>query len=117
MLRVNENELDWDRDNLPWYRGEPFTGESAEYGPDGRLMSLTTYVDGQSHGPFRVWTNTGVLVVEGQSRDGSPVGTQREWYDSGALKVEYEYDAESTLRRKKEWAENGELVSDESYGP
>jgi hypothetical protein len=34
-----------------------------EYSRDGRILSLTTYVDGLGEGTFRVWTNDGVLVV------------------------------------------------------
>lgn len=117
MLRVDEDELDWDEDNLPSYRGEPFTGEAAEQGPDGRLMSLTTYVDSLPDGPFRVWTKDGVLIIEGQSHRGNPVGTQREWYDNGVPKAEREYDDEGGLRRLKRWAENGDLTSDEMYPP
>ncbi|MPZ83011.1 MAG: hypothetical protein GEV28_22510 [Actinophytocola sp.] len=46
MVRVEEGELDWDDDNLPSNCGEPFTGECVETTADGRLLSLSTYVDG-----------------------------------------------------------------------
>jgi antitoxin component YwqK of YwqJK toxin-antitoxin module len=115
VLRVDENELDWDEDNEPSYRGEPFTGESAEYAPDGRLMSLTTYVDGLADGPFQVWAKTGTLIVEGRSRLGDPVGTQREWYDNGAPKAEHIYGDGGRLLNVRNWDENGNLTLDETY--
>jgi antitoxin component YwqK of YwqJK toxin-antitoxin module len=115
VLRVDEAELDWDDHDMPSYRGEPFTGEVAEYGPDRQLLSLTSYVDGRLDGPFRVWTRTGVLIVEGRSRRGDTVGTQREWYPSGTRKVERAYDDDGELRRVTRWDERGNVTSDETY--
>jgi antitoxin component YwqK of YwqJK toxin-antitoxin module len=117
MQRVDEDDLDWDDDNLPTYHGEPFTGESVEYGRDGALLSLATYVDGHDDGPFKAWTNAGVLVVDGQSRNGVPVGTQREFYDDGTPKVEREYSDKGELLRLKRWDEHGAVTTDETYQP
>ncbi|HEY0451513.1 hypothetical protein [Actinophytocola sp.] len=110
MPRVEESELDWDDDNRPYYRDEPFTGECVETAADGRLLSLSTYVDGLDEGPFHCWSGDGVLVIDGTCRRGRPVGTQREWYDSGAPKVERAYDERSTLVRMRRWAEDGTVT-------
>jgi antitoxin component YwqK of YwqJK toxin-antitoxin module len=117
MLRVDEDDLDWDDHNMPVCNGEPFTGESVEYGQGGRLLSLVTYVDGREDGPFRVWTNVGVLVVEGRSRHGTPVGRQREFCDDGAPKVEREYSDKGELLRLKRWNADGAVTTDETYQP
>jgi antitoxin component YwqK of YwqJK toxin-antitoxin module len=112
MLRVQEDDLEWDDNNLPSYQGEPFTGESVETMPDGRLLSLTTYVDGLDEGPFRVWSGDGVLVVEGTSRRGRPVGVSREWYPNGAPKIEREYSEQGELLRYRSWDEDGTVTED-----
>lgn len=112
MIRVEEDDLDWDDNNLPSHEGEPFTGESVETMPDGRLLSLTTYVEGLDEGPFRVWSGDGVLVVEGTSHLGRPVGVQREWYKNGAPKVEREYGEQGDLLRYRAWDEDGAVTED-----
>jgi antitoxin component YwqK of YwqJK toxin-antitoxin module len=80
--------------------------------PDGRLLSLTTYVDGLDDGPFRVWSGDGVLVVEGASRRGRPVGVSREWHKNGARKVEREYGEQGVLLRYRAWDEDGAVAED-----
>lgn len=112
MIRVEEDDLEWDDHNLPSYAGEPFTGESVERMPDGRLLSLATYVNGLDEGPFRVWSGDGVLVVEGTSHLGRPIGVQREWYLSGAPKAEREYTDHGDLLRYRAWAEDGAVTED-----
>jgi antitoxin component YwqK of YwqJK toxin-antitoxin module len=117
MIRVNEADLDWDDDNLPWYDGEPFTGECVETAPDGRLLSLTTYENRLGEGPFRGWSNDGVLILEGTSHRNLPVGTQREWYGTGAPKYEREYGEQGRLLAYRHWDEDGNLVEDKSFPP
>jgi hypothetical protein len=112
MIRVEEDDLEWDDNNLPSYEGEPFTGECIEVAADGRLLSLTTYVNGLDEGPFRAWSGDGVLVVEGTSHLGRTIGVQREWYSTGALKVERNYGEYGVLLRYQQWDEDGNLIED-----
>ena len=111
MIRVHEGDLDWDDDNYPWLHGERFTGEVVETLPDGRLLSLSTYLDGRDHGPFKAWSGTGVLVVDGTSDRGLPV-SQREWFDDGSPKAEREYDGQGILVRSRLWNSDGEVTED-----
>jgi antitoxin component YwqK of YwqJK toxin-antitoxin module len=111
MMRVTEDELDWDDDNRPEYEGRPFTGECVEVATDGRLLSLTTYVDGVPHGPQRFWVGD-LLVGENFRRHGHLVGIQRQWHPTGTPKLEQEYSEDFVLRRYREWNEDGTLVKD-----
>lgn len=112
MIRVIEDDLDWDDDNLPSYQGKPFTGESVETMPDGQLLSLATYVDGFPDGPHRVWGAGGVLVGEGTSRRGRPIGVQRQWYPNGTPKVESEYAENGEMIRYRAWDKEGAITED-----
>lgn len=112
MIRVTEDDLDWNELDLPAYQGEPFTGECVEFYRNGRLASLNTYVDGFPDGPQQLWTETGVLIGDGIRRHGSLVGVQRQWYDSGAPKVEQEYDDNGVMLRYRAWDEDGAITED-----
>jgi len=93
------------------HRGEPFTGEAAEY-QSGRLISLDEYTDGVLNGPSLEWYQTGTLRSEGRARGGRAVGEFREWHPNGVLKSRKFFDgATASLRDEDTWDEQGAPLS------
>ncbi|OEJ23145.1 hypothetical protein AR457_38130 [Streptomyces agglomeratus] len=93
------------------YRGEPFTGEVAEY-QSGRLISLDEYTDGVLNGLSREWYQDGTLRSEGVVRDGRAVGEVKEWYPNGVLKSRKFFDsAIASLCEEETWDEHGVLLT------
>ncbi|MDT8910133.1 hypothetical protein [Amycolatopsis sp. PS_44_ISF1] len=107
MLRIDESDLEWSDDNLPYYHDQPFTGECVESMSSGALVSLVTYEDGVADGPFKHWSPAGTLTAEGASKNGKPVGVWRHWYPGGAVQSESEFDDHGNLLRRRAWAEDG----------
>lgn len=47
------------------------------YHANGRLSSEQTFSpDGSAHGPLRVWSDAGVLVMEAEFRNGEPISSK-----------------------------------------
>lgn len=116
MRRVDEEEIDFDEDGMAFCEGEPYSGEVAETGPGGNLVSLLTYERGYLHGPWREWHENGELLVEGRVEYGKvPVGTWRKWHENGVLAEERDFDDRGRTLSIREWNGNGALTVNESY--
>jgi deoxyribonuclease V len=111
VLRVNDDdpELDHDEDLYWWYRGELFTGEIAEHGPDGQLMSLAGYKDGWPEGWLRIWYLDGTLKSETFYADRKVVGVAREWHPNGTLAEEAVFENGERVETRN-WDEQGRFI-------
>jgi len=70
---------------------------------------MTTYFDGQPHGPDRAWYADGTLKLEGFNEMGNRHGTYREWYADGRPKTEAFFEL-SVCVQEKAWSPTGELL-------
>ncbi|MEM7678767.1 MAG: hypothetical protein AAF449_22525, partial [Myxococcota bacterium] len=75
----------------------------------GRVLAMTTYLDGQPHGPEREWYGDGTLKLEGFNEMGRRHGTYRQWYADGRPRTEAFFEL-SICIQQKEWSPNGELL-------
>ncbi|MBT2369237.1 hypothetical protein J7E88_28970 [Streptomyces sp. ISL-10] len=109
-IDVDGPDVDMDVAQRILYRGDPFTGEVAEY-QGGHLISLDEYTDGVLNGWSREWYQDGTLRSEGFVREGHAVGEVKEWYTNGALKSRKFFDsALASLREVDTWDERGVLL-------
>ncbi len=82
--------------------------EIALYWPSGRLKRKCQFVKGVRHGLDQMYSESGVLVDEGEYEMGKPVGTHRRFNKKGNLIEEIEYldRARFNLRR---WDDEGQI--------
>ncbi|MER7107813.1 toxin-antitoxin system YwqK family antitoxin [Streptomyces sp. NPDC000229] len=90
-IDIDDPDVDMDASSCLFYRGQPFTGEVAEY-QAGQLISLDEYTDGRLNGLSREWYQDGTLRSEGVARDGRAVGEWKDWHLNGALKSRQLFD-------------------------
>lgn len=111
-MKVDFDELEPSDDYLSLnYRGQPFTGIAFELDQHGKLLSETSYVDGQKEGIAKEWGPAGIVVREQHYANDTRHGHSREWYESGSLKSEAEYELGICLW-EREWTNDGQLVRD-----
>lgn len=111
-IDIDGPEVDGDDAGRIIFRGEFFTGQAAEYGPNGQLVGLTSYVNGIADGPDKGWYLDGTPQSEGVVKYGRAVGEWREWFPDGRLKILDMFSDEGKLLSRKEWDENGNLVKE-----
>ncbi|MFB7191768.1 toxin-antitoxin system YwqK family antitoxin [Streptomyces sp. NPDC056230] len=110
-IDVDGPDVDMDNAQRLLYRGEPFTGEVAEY-QSGHLISLDEYTEGVLNGLSREWYQDGTLRSEGIVRDGRAAGEFKEWHPNGILKSRKFFDNTlASLREEETWDENGVLLT------
>ncbi|WP_326623229.1 hypothetical protein OG863_39880 [Streptomyces decoyicus] len=106
-IDVDDPNVDMDHAQRLLCRGEPFTGEVAEY-QSGQLISLDEYTDGILNGQSYEWYQDGTLRSEGIARDGRTGGDSKEWHPNGSLKSRKSFDsAIASLREEETWDEHG----------
>ena len=95
MIKVSENELEFNIDQIAYYKGKPYTG----VGYSGKKLALyteTTYRNGRQHGVENAW-DKGKLVSESFYYKGMLHGVHREYFHFGKVKkkqIEYELGME-----------------------
>ena len=127
-MRIDEDSIFFDDDQLAWYQGKLYTGIAYSLYPDGSLARETQYVDGYQEGPERTWGKQGQLLSESRYHRNVLHGDLHEWYEDGSVKIraKYEYgvelehdswaegkaDAPETSRRLKEGSVQAALLAD-----
>lgn len=114
-MRINDDELQGSGD-LVYYEGQLFTGTAVDHHKNGNLAAEIDYVEGLTHGHWREWSDTGVLLIESECQKGVRHGTTKTYFADKRLKsqAEYEYGIETSL---KEWDKNGDLILSRTLGP
>ncbi|MEU4443634.1 hypothetical protein AB0K14_09160 [Actinosynnema sp. NPDC050801] len=116
-MRVDESEIDWqDSGDRAYRQGKPYTGEVVEKKRDGRITSVTSYLDGVEHGQGQSWHANGRLSAEWHVDHGKPVGLYRTWYADGTPAEERHFSDDGKLLLHRKWDEQGVVVKDKSYG-
>ncbi|MDC8760665.1 toxin-antitoxin system YwqK family antitoxin [Janthinobacterium sp. hw3] len=82
----------WGEDGKPLRRGQwdeqqRAQGEFREWFPGGEPVSILFYLDGQLHGPLRIWHYTGVLKETAHFVHGKMHGPQHIWGKDGSLRA------------------------------
>ncbi|WP_107421902.1 MULTISPECIES: toxin-antitoxin system YwqK family antitoxin [unclassified Streptomyces] len=109
-IDIDDPEVDMDGGGNLSYKGEPFTGEVAEYAGDS-LISLDEYADGVLHGKSQEWHLNGTLSSAGRAKHGHPVGTWKQWHPNGSIASERVFAAAGrTMLSDRAWDENGNLT-------
>jgi antitoxin component YwqK of YwqJK toxin-antitoxin module len=106
---INEAETDLDDAGRVVRQGTPVTGEVAEYGNDGALLSVETYRDGIHDGVSRIYYADGTLKSERWYEFGVSVGTARWWYSNRQLKEEITYDGQGSVVNHQTWNDDGTI--------
>ena len=90
---------------------KPFSGKSVEYYDDGKVKRESiSYKDGQLHGVFQTWIETGQLFTEKYYEKGMKNGSYKEWLDNGQLYAEVLYKNDLRNGLAQHWFfENGQL--------
>jgi antitoxin component YwqK of YwqJK toxin-antitoxin module len=100
------DDVNWTRELLVTFQGEPVTGEVVELYPDGQPMEVVTYNGGIQEGLTRRFYPDGSVQSELWYELGIPVGVGRTWYENGQLRSETRY-AQGNVVDKRTWAEDG----------
>ncbi len=66
---------------------------------DGTLAEEVTLRAGVRHGPYRTYTTTGAVCLEGEFFDGERHGEWRCWSADGALIYTYEYNRGQAVKQ------------------
>jgi antitoxin component YwqK of YwqJK toxin-antitoxin module len=112
MATVEYEQLEPSEDHLLLiYEGNPFTGVAVEIDQEERLLSETTFIDGQRNGISREWARNGSLVREQHFKFDALNGKSLSWYETGSQKTEGIYELGICLQEKM-WDANGDLVRD-----
>ena len=112
MLRVDYEELEPSDDYLLMqYDGKPFNGVAFEHDENDKLVSETSFVEGQKSGASREWSSSGILIREQWFALNSLHGTSREWYENGSPKLDGVYELGVCIK-EQEWDVNGNVVKD-----
>jgi antitoxin component YwqK of YwqJK toxin-antitoxin module len=91
--------------------GVPFTGEVVDT-EDGRIVTITTYRDGEEDGPEIEYFPDGTKESEGTYSKGTVVGEWRTWYPNGQLKQFSHFDRWGALHKRQRWDEQGNLIDE-----
>ncbi|HEX7657936.1 MAG TPA: hypothetical protein VF444_00545 [Pseudonocardiaceae bacterium] len=114
QIDIDDPEVGGDLNGRITYRGQLYTGEAIEYGPDGHRIALTNFTDGVKDGIEKEWYPDGSPLMEGMSKHGSAVGEWRQWFPDGRLKQLNVFDDKGRHLSRKIWDENGNLIKDYS---
>jgi antitoxin component YwqK of YwqJK toxin-antitoxin module len=124
--------------SLQRYKEGVWHGAQEYYYEDGILKTLMHYEAGQIHGTVslrwpngspkrqcafikakregwdKIWNAKGIIIDEGEYRDGSPIGVHARRYNNGALMEERVYHTPERFDQKR-WDEEGRVVLEGIY--
>ncbi|MGS2808675.1 toxin-antitoxin system YwqK family antitoxin [Nocardia sp. MW-W600-9] len=92
------------------YRGEPLTGLVSKTLPDGSMVELHGYDDGDRSGMWTGWYPDGGERYEGLFSRNHPIDEWREWHPDGTKAVEDIYDSDGRRLSHIRWDESGQQV-------
>jgi antitoxin component YwqK of YwqJK toxin-antitoxin module len=93
----------------------PFTGETVERFPGGRVRLLERYRDGLKEGTQTAWYSDGSKAAEWHYREGLREGLQEGWHPDGKRRFLSTYHADLPQGVITEWHPNGALYRQQTY--
>ncbi len=87
MLFKNEGDK-----SVAYFEGKRFTGKACSYFPDGSIYTVTTYINGDKEGNYKIYFKNGVLETDGNLLNGKDHGIYRQYYGNGQLRYDYTYN-------------------------
>lgn len=81
------------KNGIAYHKGEdkPFSGTVFSKFKNGKLKEEVSYRNGKLNGPFKVWTEFGFPLTEGEWQDGRKTGAWTEYYENGEKRFSGEY--------------------------
>ena len=101
-----------ERDDLFYFKGEPFTGCAVAEADNGQ--SETTYKDGKKHG-LEFWYENGQKAEEGTWKDGKKHGLSTSWQEDGQKSSECTYKDGERDGLWTQWYDNGQKRFEKTY--
>ena len=104
------------RNQLVFYKGEPYTGIVYDYFEDGKThRSAISFKNGKLNGKTLEWFESGQLKGEGNAIDGIAEGKSIYWYENGNKMGEENYHKNKKHGKFTIWYEDGNMKSETSY--
>jgi antitoxin component YwqK of YwqJK toxin-antitoxin module len=91
VLRIRDDELDFDESIIYHYKGRRFTGSAYDDMPGGGISEVS-YENGVQQGPARDWLPSGKLKGESFFRRNVLHGCAKEFREDGSLISEKNYE-------------------------
>jgi antitoxin component YwqK of YwqJK toxin-antitoxin module len=111
LKRVDCREIEYYRNYLFRYRGNPYTGLAYSINEAEQVISEDGYCEGIEWGLSRQWYSNGQLKKDYKCRNRCSYGWGWEWYVTGQLKNEFFISDEcGVLIKKKQWNVRGVLT-------
>jgi antitoxin component YwqK of YwqJK toxin-antitoxin module len=82
-------------------------GEEKSYFPDGKTSSVALYMHDQLHGLSQRWNEEGVLIFEGEYKNGLRHGKFNKYFDNGKPHVLQSFVEDQLHGLKKTFDEKG----------
>lgn len=82
-------------------------GLKTKFNANGQLVSLGNYENGQLHGYWSFWWDSGGLWMTGYYRHGKPIGCWRFYHENGVLWAKGKYKYGKEHGRWYWWHEDG----------
>lgn len=114
MLRIDYNLLELEPYQdvlLAKHSGQLFTGTAFEHDANGTLTAEISFLEGQESGLKRLWSPSGVLILERNMAFAGPHGPTRSWHENGQLAEEGLTEFAFYIWFKR-WDQNGKLIED-----
>ncbi len=94
---------------LFYHLGQPFSGYSIAYYPNGELVEKIGYWKGKKQGVYQKWYPDGTLSFEAHYEKGRKEGTSKTWWKTGVLRSESIHQMGVTHGNQKQWYKSGQL--------
>lgn len=97
------------------YEDDILNGPERNYYPNGQLEGEYAMKDGLYEGPYKTYSEEGILLSEGHYKENMIEGELRTYYDNGKLKEIVNMQQNMTSGPFKEFDESGFLAAEGSY--
>ena len=97
------------RQNITYYKGEPYNGEMFFKNENGQLEAKGNFKDGKRDGLYELYFENGQLERKGNFKDGKEDGLGELYYENGQLQERRNYKEGKPDGLSEEYYVNGQL--------
>lgn len=109
-IEVLKEDLVLDGNKGIWYyKGQPFTGYSLKYYPNGVLEEKLSFLIGKREGVANRWTKNKKLQLESYYKNNRLHGVYKTWWENGALSGQSFYENGVKQGEEKQWFPDGQI--------